>query len=450
MKVRFYNFSKKKNSTSQPASTYTSVDCLLKESTSVHDPVLIISGGPNVSHTYAYIPDFDRYYYVEDYVSISAGRTEYVLKEDPMASHKSEIGSTKAYIVYSASQIDRMIPDTRLAVKESRNVAGSGDFNNPVFNSTGCYILSVLAKEQNGAVGIATCYALDQTNMDKVCDWMCDTTVGQAICDFMDGDLKSAILGCIWVPFPMPTTNQNYIKIGDQISTSISVYRFSSFAERTGVYNISCHLRYGATDFRSMEPYTSGNIYLPGVGTMELNMSDWYGSTNINVNVTQEWLTGNCTYLLFNDAGALIQSATCNVASQCPLGQMTTNGSGAVNSLVAGVAGGLLTGNPISVLGGAAGAILNFNRRSPSISGDIGGRSCTLWPYISHCEWSVDTEDPEDLDYITNRGGPCGGVDTISNHTGFLQCEDASVLISGSDQERDEINQILNTGFYYE
>ena len=39
-------------------------------------------------------------------------------------------------------------------------------------------------------------------------------------------------------------------------------------------------------------------------------------------------------------------------------------------------------------------------------------------------------------------------VDVISNYTGYVKCRDASVAISGSDRERQTIDEMLNSGFY--
>lgn len=453
MNVEFYSFSKRKNSTMQPSTTGTVKACVWKENTSIHNPTVQVAGSVDPSFTYAQISSWGKYYYVEDAVTVANGISEYTLREDCMASKKTEIGATKAYIKYSASQIDRLLIDDRLATKSSKTVMGSGDMDNPVFDATGCYVLSVLADTSSGlynsACGMATCYAMDQANMEKVAGKLCDATISQALTNFMNGDLISAILGCIWVPFSLGSTNVSEIKIGNQHLTGINAYMFPDFTQRQGTFKIPIFLRYGTTDFRSYEPYTTGVIYLPGVGNVDLNMSDWYGSAYINVSVTQEWLTGNCTYLLFHDNGALIQSATCNVASECPLGTIKSKEDAAGYSLL-GAAGALAVGSVVAAGAALGSAFLSFAKHAASIGGSMGGRGCQLWPYITHVEWSIDTEDPTDIDYVTNLGGPCGGVDLISNHTGFLQCEGASVKLSGSEEERDEINAMLNSGFYYE
>ena len=192
MKVRFYNFSKKRNSTAIPSSTYTEKEVRWKEATSVHDPVVEISGGPNTSFTYAYIPDWDKYYFVEDYTTVDYSRTEYSLTEDAMGSHKTEIGATKARIAFCSGLWWQSIPDPRMVVKTSKTInISTGDSAKNVLDTTGCYLMTVLGNSA-GAGGFGTSYLLDEANMQKVRQWVCGVAgVAQAIREFFNGNLAS-------------------------------------------------------------------------------------------------------------------------------------------------------------------------------------------------------------------------------------------------------------------
>ena len=469
MKVRFYDFSKRKNSTLQPSSSYTEKECLLKENTSLHDPVLQLAGSANVSNNYAYVPDWDRYYFVQDYVSIANGLTEYYLTEDVMASHKSEISACSCRVAFCTNPYYSTLNDPRIAVHTTKDIQGST--SGQILNTTGCYIFTVLNNESNG-VGCATSYALNQDGMDKVKQWLSDDSVYAALTNFFNDTPMSAVFACTWIPFSLtdvPGTAVTDLKFGNRTLNGDHYYiatgdakRVSGFAVISGTASVSCHLRYPVTDFRAVEPYTSGTIYLPGIGNLDLNMSDWIDSTKINVSYTFEVVTGNMEYLLFTDNGALVQSASCNIASQCPLGQITMNSNGMVSGIGTAVAAGVAlfaTGGAGmagaaaagALISGAANTVLSYNKRSPSVSGASGGRIAALWPYIDHIEYSVDTEDPEDsTGYIAIKGRPLGEVVTISSCLGYVECDGASVSIEGSDRERDEINQIMNTGFYFE
>lgn len=99
---------------------------------------------------------------------------------------------------------------------------------------------------------------------------------------------------------------------------------------------------------------------------------------------------------------------------------------------------------------GAANTVLADNKRSVMTSGSIGGRMIQTQPFILHTEFSVDTEDPEDVDYIAQRGGAYKGTAMLSLVPGYIHCECASVDCSASALEKEEINNYLNNGFYYE
>ena len=68
MEVRLYTFSKKSNSTKQPqGQPVAAPDCKLKENTSIMNPSIIITGLDSwTTVNYAYIPDFRRYYFVQN------------------------------------------------------------------------------------------------------------------------------------------------------------------------------------------------------------------------------------------------------------------------------------------------------------------------------------------------------------------------------------------------
>lgn len=472
MNVVFYDFAKRNNSTKIPTGTGTTLTCRLKENTSEHNPVIIVKGSPKITYNYAYIGQFLRYYFVRDMISLANDLTEYHLEEDVLASHKTAIGATKARVAFASQRYDSTIIDSRMAVCTTRKVHASSLTTN-IFSTNGCYILTVFANASGSSTGMGTSYMLNQANMNIVKQWFGDTTISADIANYMEGDLLKACLGCIWVPFPYgsdPNINTavTSLDIGNHNSSadgfSISGYKLITAKGISATGHLNCHLYYPQTDFRSAEPYTTGNVFLPGVGCVDINMSDWLGSSKINVTVTLEYLTGNVQYLLIRDDGAIVQTINCNVAANCPLGQMNTNGNSLLSS-IGGAAGGFvglmvgaLTGGVGAVVGGAAALIagassaaLSANKRAASITGGTGGTMCTVFPYITHTEYAMETENVGAADYIATKGLPLAQVDTLSNLAGgYIQCDDASVSIAGDETERQAINNYLNSGFYYE
>ena len=462
MKVRFYNFSKRRNSTKQPPSTgYTEKEVYLKESTSIKNPSFVLNS-TDFSWNYAYIPDWNRYYFVDDIISITKDTNQYDLTEDVLATNKSEIGSTVARIAFSSTGYDINLVDSRIGVSTKKlNYKSTATASG--ISQTGCYVITVFNDTQSVSNGLGQSYCMDAANMQKIKEWLGDPSIFNQAANYFLGNPLESIFQCHWVPFPLGNIGSvvGVIYIGNQMSNALSAYTFSG----TGIYGrtdtVSIPWRYN--DFRDSEPYTSATLYLPGVGNIDLNMSDWLNSNNINIQYSYEYGTGDVTYLLVDDSGFIIQTASCNMASQCPLGQFSTNVGGMIQS-VGGIAGGIgtmvagaLTNNPAAVVGGAAATVssgasltLSANHRASSIKGTVGGRTSALLNQFVLTGFYMDTEDVTNANYIARKGRPVCKTQAISNHSGYVQCDDASVSLGGESWERDEINAYLNGGFFYE
>lgn len=468
MNVIFYTFNKRRNSTKQPLSG-TTVTCVLKSPTSVHDPVLELAGAPNVAYDYAYIADFGRYYFVKDIVSEANGLSSYYLTEDVLATHKTEIGNTRAFILYASTGYDTMKIDPRIMVKNTKTKSGIGALDNPVFNG-GAYYLTVFNGDSGSGSGISQTYQLNDSAMDTVRKWFANDTVYSALENFFHGSPMDGVFSVKWMPYKYVPTGSTVsrVYIGDRdnvtdgftFPSDAQVCLITGFPQIVKTYNLTRNAVY--SDFRTYEPYTTAVLFLPGLGNVDLNLGDWKGS-NININVTIEVITGNVTYLLATNDGAVIQTASCNVAANCPIAKEVTNGAGLVSSIgtaIGGIAGltagaaiggaGVAAAGGLAVVTGIANTVLNANKHAPSVTGNYGGRGSLIWPYIVETETAVDTEDPDDANYIAEKGRPVGVVGGISSYSGYVQTIDAHIDCDGSAEEREEIENYLNSGIYYE
>lgn len=119
--VTFYNFGKKVNSTAQPSSGGTTFPCELIENTSISAPTIRlnlsnVSGFSPMGKTYAYIPDFQRYYFVMDWV-YELGTWVAPLQVDALATAKTNIGASSQYVVRSSYEFNRYIEDSMYPVQ---------------------------------------------------------------------------------------------------------------------------------------------------------------------------------------------------------------------------------------------------------------------------------------------------------------------------------------------
>lgn len=112
--------------------------------------------------------------------------------------------------------------------------------------------------------------------------------------------------------------------------------------------------------------------------------------------------------------------------------------------------GGVVSG-AFATLASGFNAIMAANKREVSVKGGIGGRAIIQEGIdVKLFAFSLDTEDPDAAAYIARWGRPVGRTESISSHSGYVECVNASADITGTALEKDRVNQYLNTGFYYE
>ena len=115
MRVDFFNFAKKSNSTKVPTgAALASFDCILKDGCSVISPVIMLEAGltSRPAFNYCYIPDFQRYYFISDWTfnrRLWAGS----LTVDVLASFKSQIGQKQMYVLRSSAQFNGRVVDNK-------------------------------------------------------------------------------------------------------------------------------------------------------------------------------------------------------------------------------------------------------------------------------------------------------------------------------------------------
>lgn len=472
MTADFYNFSKRRNSTATPTGQPTQKTIVLKENTSITSPSIVLAGN-DVSYNYVYISSFGRYYFVNDITILTNGTTQYDLVEDVLASNKTAIGNTVAHIAYSSTGWDKDLIDARIAVKGTKSIYH--DSQSLGFSSAGCYIVGIVNNQSGGKLGALSYYRMDAYQLSLLIKWMMKDDFYNQIKNYFNGKPIDFIQSCIWVPVDgtgFVGSVETTLYLGDTAVADystvpatpvlISYYPITTVTKQIGSI-VSVSLGSKFQDFRDNQPYSSASLYLPGVGLTDLNINDFYESNNVNIQTIFDITTGDCTYKIFDDSNQLLKTVSFNASASVSLSQVNINSAGALAG-IGGVVGGVvglgisaLSLNPmgavtsgVGILAGASGAIMSANQRSTSIKGTNSGRSGFYDIMASTIVVRQDTEDPDDASYIATFGRPVGKTHAISNHSGYVQCEDASVSISGDNIERDEINSLLNRGFYYE
>lgn len=101
------------------AKTYTeslSLSCVLKEQTSVIDPIIIVdidtaTAATLMSCNYAYIADFGRYYYVRNIKSINASLWEITLHVDVLKTYSGAVMNSPCIVAKSYDTFNMYLND---------------------------------------------------------------------------------------------------------------------------------------------------------------------------------------------------------------------------------------------------------------------------------------------------------------------------------------------------
>lgn len=467
------NFTKRKNSTLIPISGSGIEDnAVLKEETSIQKPSFIINT-PATEYTYVYA--FGHYYFVDDVISLDAHRSEIVCSMDVLASYRSAILSYPAFVERSASMYDVYVNDPLLSQKqllasEAKHSTSLSTF----FSQTGCFIVECMAKDK-GIVLYATSnldpykYILTPaaySNTD-ISDWI-QSTISQSF------DLDVYIGGVKWMPFTasgMGTLLSNTFPIGpvdiaDTLITAgyswtYSIYQVAQSgpsSHKSTSVSLSLPTAGNFNDFRDCHPsYTQYNLYLPGVGVVNLDPAvigyAIHQNKTIYVDIWVDLVSGEITYRLRLGANASnIGRYSGNISVDVPIGRSAVDVTKSAKMVGGSIAAGAAAGGWVGALAGAAvGAVEAIHNAMTPDTSMIGGagNKAELANVVGSLQLTRKQFGAKEFPTPV-AGRPLMQNVVLGNLYGFCKCGNASVPVNAADPVRQEINNMLNTGFYIE
>lgn len=460
------NFKKRKNSTAQPPILTTNLLTVnLKEGTSIENPVFVITGD---KFDIDYIKAFgEHYYFVTDVKSVRNGLTEISCKMDTLATFKTDIGNYTAMIERSNTFYDAKYPDPAVSIKNDvvvdMNVAAAQSF----FSKTGFFVISVL-NTKGSSVGFTTSYIIDDTNIKRIAQYV-NTDWGSAATDILDWlqatFLKTAqsIIDCVWIPIAESQISGGPIsietvEIGVDAIAGCTGYRLTGPCVLSDSATVDIPHYYSSGDFRRYAPYTTAKLLIPGFGSVEINPGDFEPSGTIKLGFVVDACTGDTICVLTNNDDEMIASYNYNIGVSCPVGKVGSNVTGTATgilSVASSIAMSRIPGNKYAAMSQYAAASEGINTLAsafgvtPSVSGSKSGRAFTGLSMRVYCTAiAKKTESLTEMQTLSGR--PCMEQHQLSLCSGYVKCIDASVPIAGMEAEREEVNNYLNNGFYYE
>lgn len=480
MTVEFWLFSKKENSTKVPTtgSGITFSDVLFKEDTSMLNPVIKISVNslsvptscPITTMNYCRISKTNRYYYVTDWVYTSH-IWECSLTVDVLASFKSAIGSTSAYIERSASAyngdiIDALYPAT--TDYDIRHFEMATTYRNNYSSSLSCFILGVINQEAN-TIGAVTYYAIDLNNLNTVLAYLFSGNIYTAsnITEVSEGLFKSMfnpfqyIVSCMWMPFPLRyfgnvqnavAVKVGYYNIPGALGVLMENIRVADYVTLGTGVTIPEHPQASTRgNYLNYAPYTKLTLYIQPFGAIPIDTSFFKKGRILKAGYEVDSITGQACLRISlttangNDADNVCAERTAVLGVPIQLSQVLSDYSSSINTLTSGLASGSVLGAISGAIGATVQSALASAFPSVSSSGSNGSVLSAFQKLVGVIEFTkvVDGDN-------TNFGRPLMSTRTINTLSGYIKCSEAHFEGPCLESEKEKILSYMLNGFYYE
>ena len=298
---------KKRNSTyipqdsELPATQYAS----LKNGCSDHNPVFLLSNTNNV-FPFNYVKWDNWYYFIDDVVREKNQLVSVHCSLDVLATYKTDILNTTAFVAYSSISGGSWLPDTRIPVLNNVSVS-KNTLQLPFINTeanTETYYLTVIGGKNT--VGGCTTYALSRAQLTELVralttentrelnhflslDFSTPEKAIQALTEAMAstqlwsnsfGSATQCIRSCTWSSLNCAFDGAESIYLGDY-----DVGIWASVAQvKPQKGNLSISIPWQYSDWRRAN-IEDIYLYLPFVGMISINSENIVNESSINISI---------------------------------------------------------------------------------------------------------------------------------------------------------------------
>ena len=472
--VTFYNFSKRENATYRPTGSGETYPCVLKETSSIANPEIILEMGTAdaPSWNYAYIAEFNRYYFISDWVWVQNRLWSAALSTDLLATYKDEIGASELYVLRSSAANDGTIIDDYYPAKVN-SVFTQVSIPAPFITDDvqrGTFVIGI-SGENVPTYGSTTFYTMD-ASMTLALVRALNNDYVTTLNHFETADASLAlqkalidpiqyITSCIWYPIDigdMPDVGQQgrQINIGGISLPGASGYPIdpsNPLVEFNYSFTLPDHPQIARGQYMN-GAYRKLFLEFPPFGAVELDGTIACNYQKIIVNITIDTISGFANIRIGCGNGTtiteLLEKYETRAGVPMQLSSVyrdTFNGLGNALRSAAGAIGGLLTGN----LFGAGASVFNGissvnNAAKPRVesvgsNGSFASYAGTFTLYVQFLN-VVDDDNP-------HVGRPLCQIRRVDTIPGYLLIKDAEIDINGFTGESEAVRAYLESGFFY-
>lgn len=463
--VNFYNFSKRENSTYRPAGSGAVYSCILKEASSIANPTIILDAGTgdDPSFNYAYIGQFNRYYYVTDWTWIQNRLWQATLSTDLLATFRDQIGNSSMYVLRSSAAYDGSIVDNYYPVKaEAIPVVKHLNLPWTTF-ANGCVVIGVVSNDAQ--LGSIVYYAMELSELSDLVTALLDDTLFEAR-GFSITDATIPLQKALIDPL-------SYIKSAVYLPISYDQLRGTSETITIWSWSLSGvtgkRLTMAAADiftelditldkhpmsaargnYLNIYPYTKAVFQFIPFNAIEIDTTLTARNPNLKIRYFVNPFDGTATLQLFCGDDVL-GTQTAQVGVPIQLSQVSKDYIGAQVSAIQGVGGALasvLSGNVVGAVNSVASGIGNgIQAMAPKVSSVGANGSFSHLHYTPSLYQEFYTPVSEDNEHC---GRPLCQIRRLADLPGYLLIKDGEIDIPGFTGEAEEVRAYLESGFFY-
>lgn len=461
--VKLFTLSKRDNSTKRPTGNGTEFSCILKSGSGILHPTISLDLGkvndPS-QYNYAYIPDFDRYYFIEEWYFERALWTA-SLKVDVLATYKTEIGNSNLYVMRASGVHDGNIIDTLYPAKSGCSFA-SDTKTNPWWDDIS-YIVGVVSRDGN--MGSLAYYGMSGTAIHTMCQNLLDNCVTENN-GFSTADASLALQLSLVDPMQyvkscmaLPVSMNEISNIG----SASEVYAFNWDTGATGYkillapyinksfsFSIQKHPDTASRgNYVNSDPFTKITLTLPPFGTIDIDTSVTCNASTLTADIRIDPVTGKAI-LTISCNNIVLNRVESQLGVPISLSSVTRDYVGMASSALgslSGVVGGALSGDVAGTIGSLSGignAVKSAMPRASTI-GTTGGFASAMGTFrLDHQFFRPIADDN------VHNGRPLCAMRTLNTLSGYMIIQDGDVPINGTSSEDAQVRQYLESGFYYE
>ena len=125
MNITFYQNISEYNAVNKSIRELATITGTLRDESSIIDPVITISDIDNIvgSMNYAYIPDFNRYYFITNIESVRSNLWRVSFHVDVLFTYRAQIKSNSAIIERNENQYDLKLNDGLFKTQQNPRIA---------------------------------------------------------------------------------------------------------------------------------------------------------------------------------------------------------------------------------------------------------------------------------------------------------------------------------------